>query len=164
MEIAARRPERVERAVLLDPATWIPPEYAAQNAAQERVEKVYHSVDEAIARWVGDFHTPREMLEEEMSEHLVPGPDGRLRYRYAQPAVAQMHLDLARRPPPFESLRLPTLLVVGALSKIVSAGEVELYRAALGDLLQVVVVPGGHSVLWDAYEQTAGAIESFLAA
>jgi hypothetical protein len=50
------------------------------------------------------------------------------------------------------------------LSKIVGAGESELYRAALGDLLEVVVVPGGHVVLWDAYEETAEAVERFLAA
>jgi surfactin synthase thioesterase subunit len=52
--------------------------------------------------------------------------------------------------------------VVGAQSKIVSAGEAELYRTALGDLLQIVVVPGGHTVLWDAFEETATAIERFL--
>jgi hypothetical protein len=51
---------------------------------------------------------------------------------------------------------------VGAHSKIVSAGESELYRAALGDLLGIVVVPGGHIVLWDAFDETADAIEGFL--
>jgi lipase len=164
MEITAKRPELVARAVLLDPAIWVPPEYAEQNAAQERVEKVYDSVDAAIARWIGLFHTPEEILEEEMREHLVAGQDGRLRYRYSQPAVAEMHLDLTKWPPPFELLRVPTLLIVGEHSKLVSAAEVELYRSALGELLLVAVVPGGHSVLWDAYEETADAIETFLAA
>ena len=36
------------------------------------------------------------------------------------------------------------------------------HRAALGDLLQVVTVPGGHTVLWDALEETATAIAAFL--
>jgi pimeloyl-ACP methyl ester carboxylesterase len=97
-----------------------------------------------------------------MREHLVQGEDGLLRYRYSQPAAAAMHIELARRPPPFERLRVPTLLVVGAESKLVSAAEVELYRAALGELLQVAVMPGGHSPLWDAFDETAGAIEEFL--
>jgi hypothetical protein len=39
---------------------------------------------------------------------------------------------------------------------------VEHYRAALGEKLQLVVVPAGHSVLWDAFDETADAIESFL--
>ncbi len=33
---------------------------------------------------------------------------------------------------------------------------------ALGDLLQVVMVPGGHTVIWDALEETARAIAGFL--
>ena len=32
------------------------------------------------------------------------------------------------------------------------------HRAALGDLLEVVTVPGGHTVLWDALDETAAAI------
>jgi hypothetical protein len=40
---------------------------------------------------------------------------------------------------------------------------VEIYRAALGDRLEVLVVPAGHSVLWDAFGETADAIERFLA-
>jgi hypothetical protein len=37
------------------------------------------------------------------------------------------------------------------------------HRAALGDLLEVVIVPGGHSVLWDAFDATASAITEFVA-
>jgi surfactin synthase thioesterase subunit len=54
--------------------------------------------------------------------------------------------------------------VAGELSKIVSVGEVEIYRRRLGDSLHVAVVPGGHSVLWDAFDETADAIERFLGA
>jgi pimeloyl-ACP methyl ester carboxylesterase len=107
--------------------------------------------------------TPRAILEEEMSVHLAAGEDGRFRYRYSQASVAADYLEIGTPPPPYETLHVPTLLVVGAHSKIVSAGESELYRAALGDLLRVVVVPGGHSVLWDAFDETADAIEAFVA-
>jgi lipase len=167
MEVAARHPELVERAALLDPAIFVPLPIAHQFAEEASVEQSFTSVGEAIEACIvgsGLASTPRAILEEEMAAHLVAGDDGLMRYRYSQPSVAAAYLELAAPPPPFESLRLPTLLVVGALSKVVSAGELELYRAALGDLLTVVVVPGGHSVLWDAYEQTAGAIEAFLAA
>ena len=50
----------------------------------------------------------------------------------------------------------------GPLSKIVGAGEIELYKQALGDLFTLEVVPGGHSVLWDAFDETAAAIDAFL--
>ena len=36
------------------------------------------------------------------------------------------------------------------------------YRAALGDLLELVTVPGGHTVYWDALDETAAAVDAFL--
>jgi lipase len=166
MEITAKRPDLVQRAVLLDPAIFAPPQIARELAEEESVERSFGSVDEAIeAREIagGLVSTPRTILEEEMSVHLVVSEDGRFRYRYSQPSVATDYLEIGTPPPPYEALRVPTLLVVGAHSKIVSAGEAELYRHALGELLQVVVVAGGHSVLWDAFDETADAIETFLA-
>ena len=56
----------------------------------------------------------------------------------------------------------PTLLVVADRAKLVSAAELARYQAALGDLLEVVAVPGGHIVLWDAYPETSAAIADFL--
>ena len=168
IELAAREPGRVERAVLLDPAIHVPVDYARQGATQEHAKQPFGSVEEAIASrlesddLMGPETTPREFLEEEMREHLVRGEDGLYRYRYSQDAVAQAWLEMAAVPPSFERVRLPTLLVVGAASKLVSAGELELYRSALGDLLQVAVVPGGHMVYWDAFDETAEAIERFL--
>ncbi len=73
-------------------------------------------------------------------------------------------LGMTTDAPPFERLRVPTLLVLGARSWLVLDHHLDGYRAALGELLEVVTVPGGHTVLWDAYEQTADAVEAFLAA
>jgi pimeloyl-ACP methyl ester carboxylesterase len=143
----------------------IPPDIAHWMAADERVDKSFASVDEAIATRIGSgglLHTPREYLEEEMQEHLERSSDGRYRYRYSQEAVVAVYEEMTSPPPPFERLAVPTLLVVAAASKLVSAGELELYRQALGDLLEVVVVPGGHLLLWDAYEETAAAVSGFL--
>ncbi|HEY3070237.1 MAG TPA: alpha/beta hydrolase, partial [Gaiellaceae bacterium] len=166
IEIAARRPELVDRAVLLDPAMFVPPLIAEQLADEALAELSFASFEDAL-NWRllpgGLAHTPQEFLEEDLEQHLAASDDGRLRLRYSPQTVAAAYRAMgATRPPPFESVRLPTLLVVGALSKIVGAGESELYRRALGDLLDVVVVPGGHSVLWDAYGETADAVERFL--
>jgi lipase len=165
LEIAARSPALVDRAVLLDPAIHVPPDVAAQLAAGERQDRSFSSVGEAIAKRIELtplYGAPRELLEEEMSEHLVQSADGRFRYRYNQETVAVAYEEMARVPPPFEQARVPTLLVVADRSKLVSAAEDERYREALGDLLEVVAVPGGHIVLWDAFEESSAAIERFL--
>jgi pimeloyl-ACP methyl ester carboxylesterase len=70
--------------------------------------------------------------------------------------------ELCTPPPPAETLRVPTLLLYANLFGLVRDEQVESYRAALGDLLEVVTVPGGHVVYWDAYDATADALERFL--
>ena len=65
--------------------------------------------------------------------------------------------------PPPDPARVPTLIVLGAQSWLLLDEHVDAYRAALGDLVEVVTVPGGHTVYWDAFDETAGAIERFLA-
>ena len=58
--------------------------------------------------------------------------------------------EMASEPPSFESVRVPTLLVVGERSYVPYDHLLGQHRAALGgDLLEVVVVPGGHTVLWE---------------
>ncbi len=165
MHVAAARPDLVQRAVLLDPAILIPPPHSHQLAQEARAEESYGSVEEAIqGRTVrsGLAHTPREILEEEFATHGYTDDDGRLRLRYSASTVSGAYLELGTAPPPFDTLRVPTLVVVGALSVVVAGGQLELYRRALGDLMTIEVVPGGHSVLWDAFDETAAAIDAFL--
>lgn len=164
-EITARHPELVERAVLLDPALWLSPELTSRLAEEESKGLSFASSEEAVEHRLltgGLMHTPRAVVEQEMIEHLVEGADGRFRYRYSGEAVAAAWREMSTDSPAWDRLNVPTLLVVASHSKHMSAAEVELYRAALGSLLTVVVVPGGHSVLWDAPEETASAIEGFL--
>jgi lipase len=162
-EITARRPELVRRAVLLDPALWVPADVAESIARAELEKQPYASVEAALtAREADAERTPRAFLEEEMQEHLVEQPQGGWFYRYSPAAVAAAYREMASPPPAWESLRVPTLLVVAERAKLVSAAELLLYRTALGDLLETVVVPGGHIVLWDAYDETTAAVRRFL--
>ena len=93
--------------------------------------------------------------------HLDPGADGRLRYRYCKSAVIAAWSIMASPPPP--PAEVPTLIVLGAESWLTLDEHVETYRAALGDLVEVVTVPGGHTVYWDALDETSEALAAFLA-
>ncbi len=57
---------------------------------------------------------------------------------------------------------MPTLLILGERSYLPYDHLLDAHREALGDLLEVVVVPGGHSVTWDALDETSAAISAFL--
>ena len=163
-QYAARHPRDVERLVLLDPAILLPPHVALWAAENARAERRYSSFEEAIDRRFEEsqlHRAPRARVEEELRGHLVQDDDG-WRYRYTQAAVVTAYAEMATDPPPFGSVRLPTLLLLGADSYLPYDHLLDAHRAALGGLLQVATVPGGHTVLWDALDETAAEIRRFL--
>ena len=160
-ELATIEPGRVARACLLDPALHIPPAVALEYAADERQGETFASADEAIAAVLARgtlFSTPRELLVEEAQQHLEPAGDGRLRWRYSNLMAVAAFGDLARPEPPVAAL--PTLLVTGTRSWI--PVDVDRYAAALGPQLRHVTLDSGHSLLWDAFEETTDAVSGFL--
>jgi lipase len=163
LELAALEPERIERAVLLDPAIELLPHVGFDFAERERTDGSFVTAQEAIDERMsyGD-PTPRSFVEEDVREHLVEGPDGLYRYRYCRSAAVSAYGELCTPPPPPETLRVPTLLVHANVFGLVREEQIAAYATVLGDLLGVVAVPGGHMVFWDAYEQTAEAVQAFL--
>jgi lipase len=163
LEVAALAPERIRRAVLLDPSIDLLPHVSYDFAERERADVSFESPEEAIqARLDTGSLAPREFLEEEMAEHLVQSADGRFRFRYCQAAVVSMYGELCTPAPPPETLHAPTLLLHSRDFGLVRDEHIEAYRAALGELLQLAAVRGGHIVYWDAYEETADAVERYL--
>ena len=130
---------------------------AAERAELTRTDVSFSSADEAVEARLSDgslFTTPRSVLEEEAREHLVEGPDGRLRWQWSPGAAIVAWSEMASAAPPWP--RCPTLVVIGAQSWI----PVEVPARSS---IRRVDVPGGHSVLWDDFDATAGAIVDFLA-
>jgi lipase len=162
LELATLDPDRIERAALLDPAIQILPHVGYDFAERERVEHVFASPEEAVDERLAANASPREFVEEAVREHLALSPDGGYRYRYCPSAVVSMYGELCTPPPAAETLRTNTLLLYANEFGLVREEQVDSYRAALGDRLEVVTVPGGHMVYWDAYEQTADAVARFL--
>jgi lipase len=165
-ELAARAPKLVPKLVLLDPAILLPGHVALAAAENARAEKSYVSFDELIERRYDESQlhlASRELVVADLAQHVDVGEDGRIRYRYCQSAVVAAYGEMASPPPRFEDVRVPTLLVVGEQSYLPYDHLLDAHRAALGDLLEVEVVPGGHSVLWDAPAETISAIAAFLA-
>lgn len=162
LELAARIPERVGRLVLLDPAVWVPPPVALERAEGHRHDESFADLNEAIeARLaIGTTLTRRDFLAEELPEHLEPGPDGRLRYRYSRSAVIAAYGEMAKAPP-LEDVHAPVLLIRAAESDVLPD---VLFEAVLAGLPSAdsVTVPGGHIVFWEAFGETGEAVRAFL--
>jgi lipase len=164
LELAARHPERIDRGVLLDPALWVPPHYALEEAEAARADRSFGSVAEAVEARLADgsvFGAPRELLDEDFREHLAVGDDGRLRPRYCRSAVVAAHGELSRVPPQ-ERLEVPLLAARAIEAEVCPPFLVAAYRETAGELLESTELPGGHIVMWDALAETADAIERFL--
>jgi lipase len=166
LELAARAPKLIPKLVLLDPAILLPGHVALAAAENARIDKSYVSFDELIELRYDEsqlHRAPRELVVQDLESHVVLDDDGRYRYRYCQSAVVTAYGEMASQPPRFEDVRVPTLLVLGKRSYLPYDHLLDAHQSALGDLLEVVVVPGGHTVLWDALEETAAAVSAFLA-
>jgi lipase len=157
LELAARHPERVRRAVLLDPAIQILPHVAAFVADGERPDAIYESA--------ADYRDRREATEredfvlEDVAQHCEVMPDGRLRRRTYQPAMVSIYGELATAPPHPETLRAPTLLVHAPAYGLVREEQLVAYAHC-----EQLAVPGMHMVMWDAFDEVADAVERFLSA
>jgi lipase len=163
LELCSREPERVERAALLDPAIQLLPHVGLDFAQAAGRGESFASPEDAIsARLATGAPTPRDHLEEEAREHLEPGPDGCLHWRYCRAAVATGYGELCTDPPPPTVLPDPSLLIHASQFGLVREDQLEEYERVIGDRLEVLAVPGGHIVYWDAYEETADALERFL--
>jgi lipase len=163
LELAALAPDRIERLALLDPAIQLLPHVGFDFAERERADRVFDLPEDAIsARLETGVRTPREHLEEENREHLVEHADGKFRFRYCQSAVVSMYGELCTPPPPPETVRVPALLVHAREFGLVREDQLETYATILGDMVEIVEVPGGHIVYWDAFDETADALERFL--
>jgi lipase len=156
LELAARHPERVRRVVLLDPAIQVLPHVAAFAADAERAEPVYESPDDYADRREDTLR--RELVLEDAVLHCDVLPDGRLRRRTFQPAMISIYGELASAPPPPDALRAPALLLHAPAYGLVRDEQL----AAYADRAELLAVPGKHMLMWDAFDETADAVERFL--
>ena len=163
-EVMAARPDLVERAVIIDPALVVPADYAELLAEDElATDGTFASIGEALAETLAEHpRANQDLLAAEVRDQLIE-EGGLVRCRYSREAVAAGFREVARPMTPWWQAGIPTLLIAATESKFVSLGEAAVYGQGLGDRLKIEVVPGGHSVLWDAFDETAGAIEAFLA-
>lgn len=158
LEAAASAPERVERVALLDPAIDVIPHVALNTAEGLWVTDTFASPEEMVAaRLISDPDSPRDLVEEDVEQHTERTTDGRYRHRYCRSAAVSVYGELATPPPPSETLRVPHLIVHAPAFGLVREEHLAAYPDA-----EVLAVPGRHMVIWDAWEQTADALEAFL--
>jgi pimeloyl-ACP methyl ester carboxylesterase len=158
LELAARHPERIRRAALLDPAFDILPHVAEFMAEVEQSEPIVDSAQASVEgrHDIGHIDLGRAVADAELHHDVLP--DGRLRRRTSQDAVVSIYRELATPAPPPETLTMPTLLLYSPRYGLVRDEHLEAY----GGRVEPVPVQGLHMVMWGAFDETADAVERFL--
>ncbi len=158
LELSARRPDLIRRAVLLDPAIRILPHVAEWVAESERADPVYASVEEYVDTRNDAGGLDRGRAIRDMALHMDVLPDGRVRRRTSQAAVVAIYGELASAPPPPETLTAPTLLLHAPDYGLVHESQLQAYADA-----ELLAVTGMHMVMWSEFDAVADAVERFLA-
>ncbi len=158
LELAARHPERIRRAALLDPAFDILPHVGEFMVEVERREPVYDSAEAYIESRhdAGEIDVARALADFPLYHDVLP--DGRHRRRTSQDAVVSIYRELATPSPPPDTLTMPTLLLYAPVYGLVRDDHLQAYA----ERMEVVPVPGLHMVMWSAFDETADAVERFL--
>ncbi len=157
LELAASHPERIRRAVLLDPGIDILP-HVALSAAEREGNGVYESYEAYVASRNDTASTPSELVIEDAKLYFEELPDRRVRRRASPAAIVSILGELATPAPPPETLRAPTLLIHAPAYGLVR----DEHLAAYAGRVETLAVPGGHIVMWDAFGEVADAVERFL--
>jgi lipase len=155
IELAVRRPDLIQRAVLLDPAIHFSGAQADSAVAAERREPIWDSAAECFASRDDAAGADEARALADLALQLEVLPDGRLRRRTSQEAVQAIFRQLVQEPPSPNLVPMPTMLLYAPEYGLVSQEQAHAYGRD-----GVVAVSGGHMVMWSAFDQVAETVAS----
>lgn len=163
--LAAAEVDRTEGLALLETPLQVPPGRSLRAIEIERLDWSFATPAGAVEAVLANdlmVAPPRGIIEAFVKDDIRKGSDGRFRFSVSPGAVVVAWSEMTLPPPPIAVV--PTLLV-SAAKPLADPTERDLrYGKELGDLHMVVEVPNGHNVLWEAPDETLGAIEAFVEA
>jgi lipase len=165
LHLLAIAPHRVDKVVLLDPASRLDPVRAEQGALSYARDPGWGTEEEAraeIGSWFPNEGSQPD-LGPELDLNLVHAEDGRWRMRFSPVVVAAAYGEMCRPLPP---LPPRDVLLVEADPEHTAVNDAlrTSLRATFGDRLHRTVVPQATHVLFRTeLEATAAALRPFLA-
>lgn len=161
LEYATRNGAAARRLALLEPGVQIDPATALARAEIERLDWAFNGPDAAFrvlaAHGVPEHSHPA--IRSYIEEDLVLGGDGQYRFSHSPASVAVAWSEMCS---PLARPDRTDLLVVHAANSAPLTDSPD--GAWLESTASVAEVPYGHNVLWESPEETAAAVQAFLAA
>jgi lipase len=155
-------PERVSRAILLDPAIDLPVELTTGNIDGALTDQGAGSLEELIAqrRAVNAEHA-WDRVDADTRFSAIELPNGRWNRRYSVGAVVVAWSEMSR-PPAIIDEPVPVLLIIAERAGLVLDRQVEQLQTQFGDLLTIERMNCGHMLYWEALDETAALVASYF--
>lgn len=164
--LAARHPELVRRAVIVDVTPGVDREKGAAITAFVDGPQDFASFDEILAHTVEHNPTRSESsLRRGVLHNATQLPDGRWRWRYDRRRWGSGDAGEVDFTPLWDdvaAMRCPTLLVRGSLSPVVGDEDVAAWRERRPDDRVVIVEGAGHSIQGDRPLELAELVRAFV--
>jgi pimeloyl-ACP methyl ester carboxylesterase len=164
---AAAHPKRVQRLVVIDTGPEAAPEGIERIRKNVEGPAIFATFDEALAQGRRWFPRADEGLLRYRVEHnLEEQPDGSLTWRSStlrrgEPATRRDHTD-DERWDAWKALAVPTLLIHGVDSDILTVPLVARFAEANPDVTVTRIAGAGHSIPIEQPEALARVVEDFL--
>lgn len=162
MLLACRRPERVERLVVVDiaPRDYYWPGHRASFAAMNELNLAeLHSRAEAEMRF--EARVPSWAMRKFLVTNLESGPDGTWRWQINLPVLSRALPDLERNPlGPADRFSGPTLFIAGGESPYIEPGDLAAIRAHFPAARVHTIAESGHNPHLETREEFVAAVLS----
>jgi lipase len=166
LHLLAAAPDRIDRVVLLDPASLLDAGRAADRALEHARDPGWATEDDARSEIAGWFPNEGSLpdMDLELERNLVHDAEaGRWRMRFSPVVIVAAYGEMCRELPPLPADRDVLLLEADPAQSSVNDRLRSALAAAFGDRLQREVVPHATHVLFRTeLEATAAAVRRFL--
>jgi lipase len=161
--LAARSPQRVSLAALIDPAIAQGGQEMLEAAEETRRDEGWESREEALrARSEGRPPQALPYIAADIDEALEQGADGRWRLRFCRSTVIAAWSEIARPAVSLAGFGGELLLIPALQDGMVGDDLVEALRADLGERLTVRGIEAGHMIYWDAFDELVDVLRPAL--
>ena len=163
IRLAAQNPDRVDRLVVVDVTPGVDEEKSAPISAFVQGPESFDSFDELLERTISYNPTrSASSLRRGVLHNARPREDGRWVWRYDRLRPPAGGLRFSHLWDDVDRLTMPTMLVLGALSGVVTAEDVDEFRRRKPDVRIESVADAGHSVQGDQPANLARLIREFV--
>lgn len=164
IRLAAEFPDRVDRLAVVDVTPGVDEHKSAPIADFVQGPEAFASFAELLERTMRYHPTRSESsLRRGLLHNARQLPDGRWVWRYDRLRPPRGELRFAHLWEDVTRVRARTMLVLGALSGVVTPDDVEEFRRRKADVVVEVVAGAGHSVQGDQPVRVAALLSDFAA-